>query len=84
MLYFVKIYQFQTNFEPYLCREILITGLLFIAIGFGGIRPCISAFGGDQFELPKQEKQLKSFFTYYYIVTNAAIMIAWICFPMIR
>ena len=25
-------------------------GLLLIAIGTGGIKPCVSAFGGDQFE----------------------------------
>jgi dipeptide/tripeptide permease len=24
-------------------------GLLLIAIGTGGIKPCVSAFGGDQF-----------------------------------
>ena len=24
-------------------------GLLFIAIGTGGIKPCVSTFGGDQF-----------------------------------
>ena len=39
-----------------------------IAIGFGGVRPCISALGGDQFSLPKQEKQLTSFFSFFYIV----------------
>ena len=26
-----------------------MTGLLLIAIGTGGIKPCVSAFGGDQF-----------------------------------
>ena len=25
-------------------------GLLLIALGTGGIKPCVSAFGGDQFE----------------------------------
>ncbi|OXB79918.1 UNVERIFIED_CONTAM: hypothetical protein H355_000948 [Colinus virginianus] len=27
-----------------------ITGLILIALGTGGIKPCVSAFGGDQFE----------------------------------
>ena len=26
-------------------------GLLLIALGTGGIKPCVSAFGGDQFEV---------------------------------
>ena len=30
-------------------------GLLFIAIGTGGIKPCVSSFGGDQFP-PSQVK----------------------------
>lgn len=25
-------------------------GLILIALGTGGIKPCVSAFGGDQFE----------------------------------
>jgi dipeptide/tripeptide permease len=25
-------------------------GLFFISIGTGGIKPCVSSFGGDQFE----------------------------------
>ena len=27
-----------------------MTGLILIALGTGGIKPCVSAFGGDQFE----------------------------------
>ena len=34
-----------------------MVGLLLIAIGTGGIKPCVSAFGGDQFE----EGQVRSY-----------------------
>lgn len=27
-----------------------MVGLLLIALGTGGIKPCVAAFGGDQFE----------------------------------
>lgn len=27
-----------------------MVGLFLIALGTGGIKPCVSAFGGDQFE----------------------------------
>ena len=34
-------------------------GLALIALGTGGIKPCVAAFGGDQFKLPEQERQLQ-------------------------
>lgn len=31
-------------------RALSMIGLVLIAFGTGGIKPCVSAFGGDQFE----------------------------------
>lgn len=31
-------------------RALSMVGLLLIALGTGGIKPCVAAFGGDQFE----------------------------------
>jgi len=42
--------------------EFSLIGLALIALGTGGIKPCVSSFGGDQFKLPEQEKQLKVYF----------------------
>jgi solute carrier family 15 oligopeptide transporter 1 len=36
-----------------------LIGLALIALGTGGIKPCVAAFGGDQFKLPEQERQLQ-------------------------
>lgn len=33
--------------------------LLLIAIGTGGIKPCVAAFGGDQFVLPQVSKTVQ-------------------------
>lgn len=45
--YVVKIF-YPKSFLFY-NRIISLTGLVIIAIGTGGIKPCVSAFGGDQF-----------------------------------
>lgn len=31
-------------------RALSMLGLILIALGTGGIKPCVAAFGGDQFE----------------------------------
>jgi dipeptide/tripeptide permease len=43
----------------FLCSEFSLIGLALIALGTGGIKPCVAAFGGDQFKLPEQERQLQ-------------------------
>lgn len=37
-----------------------MTGLILIALGTGGIKPCVSAFGGDQFE----DHQVRMYFRF--------------------
>ena len=59
-------------------------GLALIAIGTGGIKPCVSAFGGDQFRLPEQERQLQTFFSVFYFSINAGSFISTIVTPILR
>ncbi|KNC33988.1 Peptide transporter family 1 [Lucilia cuprina] len=61
-----------------------ILGLVLIAIGTGGIKPCVSAFGGDQFKLPEQAKQLATFFSLFYFAINAGSMISTSVTPILR
>lgn len=58
-------------------------GLALIALGTGGIKPCVSAFGGDQF-VAGQEKQLQSFFSFFYISINAGSLISTFLTPILR
>ncbi|XP_063103030.1 solute carrier family 15 member 1 [Cavia porcellus] len=58
-------------------------GLILIALGTGGIKPCVSAFGGDQFE-EGQEKQRNRFFSIFYLAINAGSLLSTIITPILR
>lgn len=61
----------------------LFIGLVLIAFGSGGIKPCVSAFGGDQFK-PDQVRQKESFFTIFYMFINIGSLLTTIVSPYIR
>ncbi|KPJ03190.1 Peptide transporter family 1 [Papilio xuthus] len=64
--------------------EFTILALLLIAFGTGGIKPCVSAFGGDQFKLPEQERYLGYFFSLFYFSINAGSLISTFLTPILR
>ena len=64
--------------------EFTMIGLILIALGSGGIKPCVSAFGGEQFKLPEQESQLKKFFSIFYFVINLGSVLTTFITPIIR
>ena len=65
-------------------EAITIFGLIMIAIGTGGIKPCVSAFGGDQFKIPDQAKQLATFFSLFYFAINAGSLLSTSITPILR
>lgn len=58
-------------------------GLILIAIGTGGIKPCVSAFGGDQFE-EKHVKERQKFFSIFYMSINAGSLLSTVITPILR
>ncbi|NWU73611.1 S15A1 protein, partial [Pterocles burchelli] len=58
-------------------------GLILISLGTGGIKPCVLAFGGDQFE-DDQEKQRARFFSIFYLSINAGSLLSTIITPILR
>ncbi|KAF6738032.1 Solute carrier family 15 member 1 [Oryzias melastigma] len=60
-----------------------MVGLLLIALGTGGIKPCVAAFGGDQFD-DDQEKQRGTFFSIFYLSINAGSLLSTIITPILR
>ncbi|KAE8729605.1 Protein NRT1/ PTR FAMILY 3.1 [Hibiscus syriacus] len=57
---------------------ILYGSLLLGALGSGGIRPCVVAFGADQFDEtdPKQSTKTWKYFNWYYFVMGASMLLA--------
>ena len=60
-----------------------IIGLFLIALGTGGIKPCVSAFGGDQFTAD-QSYLLQSFFSVFYFAINAGSLLSMLITPVLR
>jgi solute carrier family 15 oligopeptide transporter 1 len=44
----------------------------------------VSAFGGDQFKLPQQERQLQQFFSIFYFSINFGSVISTFVTPVLR
>uniref|UniRef100_A0A8C3USQ3 Solute carrier family 15 member 1 n=1 Tax=Catharus ustulatus TaxID=91951 RepID=A0A8C3USQ3_CATUS len=69
------------NLAPNIALSMI--GLILIALGTGGIKPCVSAFGGDQFE-EDQERQRGTFFSLFYLSINAGSLLSTLITPTIR
>jgi solute carrier family 15 (peptide/histidine transporter), member 3/4 len=52
--------------------------LYLIALGTGGIKPCVSSFGADQFDEhdPAEKKSKSSFFNWFYFSINIGALVA--------
>ncbi|XP_018017235.1 solute carrier family 15 member 2 isoform X2 [Hyalella azteca] len=75
-----------TPIAPTLPRQVgtAMFGLVLIAIGTGGIKPCVSAFGGDQFVLPQQARELAAFFSIFYFSINLGSLLSTVISPLLR
>ncbi|KAL6647609.1 hypothetical protein ACP70R_015046 [Stipagrostis hirtigluma subsp. patula] len=54
------------------------TALYLIAVGTGGIKPCVSSFGADQFDDadPRERQSKSSFFNWFYMSINVGALVA--------
>jgi solute carrier family 15 oligopeptide transporter 1 len=55
-----------------------------IAIGTGGIKPCVCSFGGDQFQLPEQQTELTKFFNRFVTSVYIGSLISTFISPELR
>ncbi|KAL6100349.1 slc15a2 [Pungitius sinensis] len=58
-------------------------GLILIAIGTGGIKPCVAAFGGDQFD-EEHASERQKFFSIFYMSINAGSLLSTVITPILR
>ncbi|KAF9624721.1 hypothetical protein IFM89_013259 [Coptis chinensis] len=58
--------------------SIFFIGLYLIALGTGGIKPCVSSFGADQFDDTDSKERVKkgSFFNWFYFSVNIGALIS--------
>jgi POT family proton-dependent oligopeptide transporter len=61
----------------------LATGLALIAFGSGGIKPCVSAFMGDQFK-PEQSHLLQKAYGAFYWAINLGSFFSFLVIPWIK
>ncbi|KAK2840110.1 hypothetical protein Q5P01_013850 [Channa striata] len=60
-----------------------MVGLILIAFGTGGIKPCVAAFGGDQFDEENLSERQK-FFSIFYMSINAGSLLSTVITPVLR
>ncbi|XP_016655946.1 peptide transporter family 1 isoform X2 [Acyrthosiphon pisum] len=65
-------------------KILTLLGLFFISVGMGGINSCIFAFGGEQFQLHHQEKQLQHYTTNYTLAVFVGSLISTFLMPEFR
>lgn len=65
-------------------RTSALVGLALIAFGSGGIKPCVAAFGGDQFKMPQQQNEMDTFFHFFYFSINAGSLLSMFVTPLLR
>jgi peptide/histidine transporter 3/4 len=68
-----------TSSNMVLAQEfVLFLGLYMIAVGLGGLRPCLMSFAADQFDDgdPSERVHKGSFFNWYVFYTNCASLIS--------
>ena len=58
--------------------SVFYIALYLIALGTGGIKPCVSSFGADQFDNndETEHKKMSSFFNWYYFSINIGALIS--------
>ncbi len=76
-LAFMDVHAMTQLLEP---RTWLALGLGLIAVGSGGIKPCVSAHVGDQFK-PHQKTLLDKIFSYFYFSINFGAFLSTLATP---
>ena len=80
----IKTVGTMTSYPSIPHNELSLLGLFIIAVGTGGIKPCVAAFAGDQFKLPEQARELQRFFSIFYMSINMGSLLSMLIGPELR
>ena len=72
-----------TSLPAFTTAFMFILGLVLVAFGTGGIKPCVSAFGGDQFH-STQIPAIAIYFSVFYFSINAGSVLSMFITPILR
>ena len=83
---FHLLFHFENPSKPGVTNDVLTyIALLVIAIGTGGIKPCVSSLGGDQFaDNEVGREQVAGFFSLFYASINAGSLLSTFISPILR
>ena len=59
-------------------------GLVLVALGSGGIKPCVAVLGANQFKLPEQAELVSKFFSLFYFAINLGSFLSFLITPFLR
>ena len=65
-------------------RITAMVALFVIALGSGGIKPCVSSLGGDQFQGHSNSYMITKFFALFYASINAGSLLSYFITPFLR
>lgn len=65
-------------------RELTLAALCVLALGTGSMKPCIVAFGGDQFRVPEQRHLVPVYFSLVFFVLKMSALLGTALTPMLR
>jgi len=82
-LWLLRVWTY-THWLLFIFRIVALLGLFLISVGTGGIKPCVFTFGGDQFRLPEQEKQLLHYTTKFTFAINIGALFSTFLTPELR
>ncbi|KAJ6744773.1 OLIGOPEPTIDE TRANSPORTER-RELATED [Salix purpurea] len=71
---------------PWFLVTLFFFSIYLVALGQGGYKPCVQAFGGDQFDGqdPKESKAKSSFFNWWYFAISVGIIVTLIVMVYIQ
>lgn len=64
--------------------ELTVVTIIILSVGNGCAKPCVPAFGADQFQYPEQSEQIERFFSKFYFVLKMAAVGASLTAPILR